>query len=377
MVGQEVVDSSLLISGLRIDVGESTTGWEAGDGDFSVLGDISTLGEEGGSCASDVWACNGEIRREDLVSGTQAGGVVAASDTRVSRGDDDGNTLESELHPFVALALLVVGREVRLLLSVRDGDDVGGLVHTALELTLESSRVGIWVAGVKSWGVTSLAEGGKCAVTAVDAVEEVVEETGEVIVGLVEIIIGLEQNGVLRIDDGVGELEVQVRFSSSGVNGNWGGSTIDTVQDGLGALRNVGGEFGEEAVQVLLGVGVGLLKNPELVSGVGKRGIGDLVESLDASRSDGSIAVLGCGAVGLLSEFGKRHTLWHRLGNGARKLAWLTEHALLELQGAALEWGRWCRLSSREQSDTGSDVVNMLLNVAWDGVFLAGNVLLS
>lgn len=377
VVSQEAVDSCLLISRLRIDVRESTTGWEAGDGDLSILGDVSALGEECGSCAGDERAGNWEIGREDLVSGTQAGRVVAASDTGVSGSDNDRNTLESELHPFIALALLVVGREVRLLLSVRDGDDVGGLVDTALELTLESSWVGIWVAGVKSWGVTSLTEGGIGAVGAVNAVKEVVEETGEVVVGLVEIIIGLEQNGVLRIDDGVGELEIQVRFSSSSGNGNWGSSTVNTVQDGLGALRNVGSEFSEEAVQVLLGVGVSLLKDTELVSGVGQLGIGDVVKSFDASRSDGGIAVLRCGAVGLLSEFGKSDTLWHRLGNGSRKLARLAEHALLELQGAALEWGRWCRLSAREQSDTGSDVVNMLLNVAWDGVFLAGNVLLS
>ena len=116
-----------------------------------------------------------EIRVENLPSPETAVGVAvvpaARGDAAVTRRKDDAGALHAELHELAALALLVVGRDVVLLLAVGDADDVGRLVHAALPLALVAQRVRVRVLGVDG-RVTRLAECGVGAVGAVNGVEE-------------------------------------------------------------------------------------------------------------------------------------------------------------------------------------------------------------
>lgn len=50
----------------------------------------------------------------------------------VSRGENSCGSLESKLHPFIALALLVVDWPDVLTRTVGEGDDLGGRVDTTL-----------------------------------------------------------------------------------------------------------------------------------------------------------------------------------------------------------------------------------------------------
>jgi hypothetical protein len=75
---------------------------------------------------------------EDLSLGSQTsvGGsvVVEGGDAIVTRGEQDGMTLQAEFHEFIALALGVGDREIGFGLSIGGTDDGGGLVYTALKL---------------------------------------------------------------------------------------------------------------------------------------------------------------------------------------------------------------------------------------------------
>lgn len=104
--------------------------------------------------------------------------------------------MQAELQELCALALLVLGWEVVFLLTVRDGDDIGRLVDTALELALVASWDWVWVDGVDWVDVL--------AVRAVDGVEERVQETTTTFnTGCVEDVVGLEENAVLWVDEWV------------------------------------------------------------------------------------------------------------------------------------------------------------------------------
>ena len=110
--------------------------------------------------------------------------------------------LETKLHEFIALSLLVVGRQVIFLLAVGNGEDVSWLIDTALQFALVARWVWIgiyWIDG----GVSSLSVSRVRAVTPVDGVKESVEEASATFDTLgVEDVIGLEQNAVLGVDDG-------------------------------------------------------------------------------------------------------------------------------------------------------------------------------
>jgi hypothetical protein len=93
-----------------------------------------------------------------------------ASDTVVSRGVQNRDTHQAKLHIFVALALLVLWSQIRLIVTVRRGDDFGGGVAATVLWALIAS-VWVWVGGILNWVVTALV----CAVAAIDGVQEVVE----------------------------------------------------------------------------------------------------------------------------------------------------------------------------------------------------------
>ena len=92
------------------------------------------------------------------------------SDTVVSRGVQNRDTHQAKLHVFVALALLVLWSQIRLIVTIGRGDDFGcGVATTVLWALVASVRV--WVGGILDWVVTAIV----CAVTTIDGVQEVVE----------------------------------------------------------------------------------------------------------------------------------------------------------------------------------------------------------
>ena len=78
--------------------------------------------------------------------------------------------------------------------------------------------------------VSCLAERAVGAVTAVKGVKESIEEAfctlSVLAIGNIDIV-GLEEGDLLRIDDRVCQLEVQVRFAASLRNRNWGLGAVD------------------------------------------------------------------------------------------------------------------------------------------------------
>lgn len=134
---------------------------------------------------------------------------------------------------------MVRGREVGLLATVRDRNDVGGFVDTTLELALVASRCWVRVRWVEP-RVSGLSKGGIATVRAINGIQEVVEEALEDVVVLVDWVIRLEQNCVLRVDDWVRDLEVQVRLGSCLREVClWSDGTVDQVKLRLRALWNI------------------------------------------------------------------------------------------------------------------------------------------
>jgi len=86
----------------------------------------------------------------------------------------------------VALAALVGDWQGGLGATVGDGDDVSGLIYTALKLTL--------IAALDVMGVRRVQGRYLRAVGAVNGIEEVVQEAGVGVVLLVDQVVGLEQN---------------------------------------------------------------------------------------------------------------------------------------------------------------------------------------
>jgi hypothetical protein len=282
VVGEESLEGIGLVVGLAIDVAESTSRGERSDSGLWVS-DFAASGERSSSNHGDVWAVR-VIRREDVLVGAEALSV-AVRDTGITTGKDDGDTLETKLHELVALTLLVVGGVVSLDKTVREGDDVGRLVGTAL---LRS----VGVDGVDLWVVAGLAVGGVRAVRSIKGIQEVVEESG--LVGEVPLrVVGLVESGSLGIDDGVGHLEIKIRLDTSGGLACGSGGTVNESRCGLGALGDGGSIFLEEGVQIIVGVDVAELEDAHGVRLVRERTIGDVVDGLDAAWGDGGSAVFG------------------------------------------------------------------------------------
>ena len=82
-------------------------------------------------------------------------------------------------------------------------------VGTALQTFVESARLSVWVWRVEG-RVACLTKSRKGAVRTIDPIQEVVQEPLISIVGLVDIIVGLEQDRILGVDDRITDLEVEV-----------------------------------------------------------------------------------------------------------------------------------------------------------------------
>lgn len=209
---------------------------------------------------------------------------MASGNTTVTRGNENTAALETELHELIALAEEVVGGEGRLFPAVGNGDGVGGLKITARlvgSITIDS-RI-----------VTSLTVGGRGAVGSVNGVEELVKETDGSIRG-VEVRVGLVELEILRVDNGIGNVEIKSSLTDSFAAIRVLAIEVNEVDLGAGALGDFGGVFGEEEVQVALLVHfAGTLEHAHAVAGVLECSIADVVLVLDALGGDAGGAVGG------------------------------------------------------------------------------------
>ena len=114
---------------------------------------------------------------------------------------------------------------------------VAHLVGTALQTSFVSARLRVWVWRVEG-RVASLIKGGKGAVRTIDPIQEVVQEPLICIVGLVDIIVGLEQDRILGVDDRITDLEVEVGLWACTLHWIGGSGTINPVQGRVSALRD-------------------------------------------------------------------------------------------------------------------------------------------
>lgn len=103
-------------------------------------------------------------------------------------------------------------------------------------------------------------------------------------------IVCLEESNVL-VDNRIRELEIQIRFAARLLNRDRRFRSVDEGRNRVCALRDVGLHVREEQVQVLLGVVVAFLEDPQRVVGMRLRRRRDLVHSLDALRRDELVAV--------------------------------------------------------------------------------------
>lgn len=243
--GEVVLDGLLLVVCALVDVAEPAARGERGHGDFFVLAGVGAEGEVAPADGGEVGTGGREVRGEDFPFRPEAlsgGGIaIPAFDAGVAGCDDDGDTLQAEFHPLGALAALVRDGEVSLGAAVRDGENLGGLVDAALELA--------FVAAVGGIGVRRVQRGDLAAVGSIDSIQKGVQKATEVVVCCVIWIICLKENGVLRPDDRIRDLKVQVGFGPCIGHAGWGLSAVDGLQDGMSALGNLPGRVSHDRTQ--------------------------------------------------------------------------------------------------------------------------------
>lgn len=119
------------------------------------------------------------------------------------------------------------------------------------------------------------------------------------VVSLVDIVICLEEDRILRPDDGVRDLEIKVRFRSSVFSRYRRSGTVNALQDRVSSLRDVSikesvrmvpreegtgddlrGQNLEEPVQVLLSINVSnALEYSKFIALGGRLAVGNVVEA--------------------------------------------------------------------------------------------------
>jgi len=182
----------------------------------------------------------------------------------------------------VALALLVLWGQIRLVVSVGRGDDLGRGVAAAVLWALVAT-VRVRVNGILGWVVTAFV----CAVAAINGVQEVVEGcTFNEVADLVESdLLGIhERHSVLKIQIALSiESEAHVRLLKH--------TTINAVQDRpVSNLRFR--KVAEEQVQVTRHVGLRTVLNDTItVFGVCFVVDGELVERSQAVGRDVRVTV--------------------------------------------------------------------------------------
>lgn len=234
---------------------------------------------------------------------------------------------------------------------------MGRLVDTTLKLAFVTSNdVWIGVDGVDG-GVAGLAKCGIVAVRPVNGIEESVEETSssfetERIVDVV----CLEENGVLRVDNGVGDLEVEVALTTS-VDA-WCETTIDTFKFRHGCEGNVRGQSSEELDEILGCIKVTLLEDAELIAWRSFCGLSNVVHGSDAGGCYQGIALSEeCSVASTVNGIDLG------LGQGFAEDGWVEFLACTGAEATLINPLIWVAGASSEKLEARCDVVDVLLNV--------------
>jgi hypothetical protein len=170
VIGEEVLDSVLLVIRDRVDVTEAASRRErdfvgvTDRVDNSALRFINSTARVNFGCPNvgDVRTTVRPGRTEDGAVRAQASicAVIAwgASYAAISGCVKDRDTLETELQEFIALSFLIVSRQVSLLATIRNRDHIGRLVNATLELASIAVREIVRIDGIKNWIVSSFSE---------------------------------------------------------------------------------------------------------------------------------------------------------------------------------------------------------------------------
>lgn len=208
--------------------------------------------------------------------------ATVTGNTVVAGGVEHGNTHQAELHVLIALALLVEGCQVGLVVAVGRGDDLSSSELAAVLGTLVAA-VWVRVDGVLGWVIAAFVG----AVAAVNGVKEIVEGSA------LDQVTDLVESNLLWVHQGHGVLQIQVRFAVEveGTVSRLHDTAVDQVSDW--ALANLlTGEVPKEHVQVGRNVGLGsVLDDTVRVLWVGRFAWWKRVEGTQAVRHNLRIAV--------------------------------------------------------------------------------------
>lgn len=83
--------------------------------------------------------------------------------------------MKCKLHPFIALPFHVVVWQELLAISIRNRDNISGLVNTALEFTFISTWIGIrilWIKAVFDFAISSLTKSAIGTVATIYCIKE-------------------------------------------------------------------------------------------------------------------------------------------------------------------------------------------------------------
>lgn len=145
--------------------------------------------------------------------------------------------------------------------TVRDGDNVGGLIDTTLKLSFVTARVGVWVHRIKTFWKDTVSSLTKCTEGTVRAVKCIVKGVPETpngcvcgsLVDLIELVVGLEKDSPLRPNEWLRGFKVQIGLNSSGshVLGS-PESSVDVLFNGVRSIRDFGIQRAPESIEILL-----------------------------------------------------------------------------------------------------------------------------
>lgn len=249
----------------------------------------------GRSNGGHVRARSREIRGEDIAVLAKAVAwswvTTTTSNARVTRCDNNRDTLHAKLHDFTALAALIGNWEIGLGGSIRDRDHIGWLIDAALKLALVAAL--IWVR------IGRIERRDGIAVRSIDGIQKGVQEALEGVVILIDVVVCLEENSILRPDDGVRDLEIKIRFRPCVLSRCRRSGTVDALQGRMSAGRDVPiedsvrvefrlkgagnqlrGQILEEVIKILLSINVpDALEDAKLVALGGCPSVGNVVET--------------------------------------------------------------------------------------------------
>lgn len=110
VLAEVVRDGRLLVVGRFVDVAEAAARRERGGDNLGLLvGDGAALGDGGGADHGKVGAAAGVVGDENVLLLAQAG-TAAVGNAVVAAGDEERDTLKTELHELVALTLTIASQ---------------------------------------------------------------------------------------------------------------------------------------------------------------------------------------------------------------------------------------------------------------------------